>query len=41
MTRGSLGNSNVFHCYAKTPELKQIKYPLVVLSVACDPTTRM
>ena len=37
----TVGNSNVFHGCGKAPELNGTKYPFVVLSAACDPTTRV
>ena len=38
---GTVGNGNVFHGSGKPPELNGTKYPFVVLSAACDPTTRV
>ena len=37
----TVGNGNVFHGCGKPPELNGTKYPFVVLSAACDPTTRV
>ena len=37
----TVGNGNVFHGRGKPPKLNGTKYPLVVLSAACDPTTRV
>ena len=35
----TVGNGNAFHGCGKPPELNGTKYPCVVLSAACDPTT--
>ena len=36
-----VGNGNTFHGCGKPPELNGTKYSFVVLSAACDPTTRV
>ena len=36
----TVGNGNVFHGCGK-PKLNVTKHPFVVLSAACDPTTRV
>ena len=37
---GTVGKCNVFHGCGKRPQLYGTKYSFVVLSSACDPTTK-